>query len=207
MKIKLLALMFYVVTTAFGQTNSSPDYLDLNRLTLKGSTLKELTIEKVTNILGRPSAINKNELISDVVGPNIYYHSKGLKFGFKTKKLDSQQRVSSIVIYLVRTWDKEYQEFFYPFPENIFPYINANMKTSDILPLFKDYNVSLESAEARNKKYEKETKEINEVLSEMGKHINADIQHDVIIVRNNNVAINLFCEELTKYLEYVSIIF
>lgn len=54
--------------------------LDLYKLTLNGLSIKELTVEKVTNLLGRPTIVESNELLSEILGPRLIYHKIGLEF-------------------------------------------------------------------------------------------------------------------------------
>jgi hypothetical protein len=97
--------------------------------------LKDLTIEKVTDVLGRPSATNNNPIAPELVGMTgaiIHYHEKGLTFWFAPKKSDSLKRLWNLKVFLVRTWDKDYNDFYYPFKGIIQPNINGNMKADSI---------------------------------------------------------------------------
>ena len=68
------------------------------------------------------------------------------------------------------------------------------MKIDDILPFFNNYNVTIELAEETRKKYEKLVKELD-----------LNTKYNLIRVENNEDVIVLFCEELTNFLEKLSI--
>ncbi|NJK94006.1 MAG: hypothetical protein HC905_02925 [Bacteroidales bacterium] len=108
-KLTFLIILFVNIFIIIGTAQD----INLYTLTLSDSSLKDLTIEKTTNILGRPTAIKRNDLLADILGPEVYYHNIGVKFWYSSKNKDPQQRILSITIYLVRTWDKDNNEFFY----------------------------------------------------------------------------------------------
>lgn len=185
------SLLVIVLIKAFTITCLSQDCLNLYKLTLNDSVLlRELTVERLTDILGRPSATQNNALISDILGPRVFYHDKGLNFWFQAKSKDPQQRLMSIGVYMVRTWDKDFNEFYFPFSGKVVPNLNPNMKIDDILPLFENYPVTILTAEQRREKMKEALKGIN---------IKLDTTEDVISVENNGNEVNLFCEEVTKY--------
>lgn len=104
--------------------------LDLYKLTLNGLSIKELTVEKVTNLLGRPTIVESNELLYEILGPRFIYHKIGLEFWLNSKTQDPQQRVSIVSIKLVKEWNEEYNEFQMPFLGNINPKLSADNKMS-----------------------------------------------------------------------------
>lgn len=136
MKPIIFVLMLFVGSTVTAQNN-----LDLYKLTLNDSILCNLTIDQLTNMLGRPSAIAKSNRWDVNSGPDVFYHNKGLKFWFWDKKSDKRQRLLGITVHLTKIWDENYNEFFYPFLGKVFPNLDANMKYSAILPLFKNYPI------------------------------------------------------------------
>lgn len=193
-------LLVIVLINVFTITCLSQDCLNLYNLTLNDSILlKELNIEKLTDILGRPSAIKKNEQLSDILGPQVYYHDMGLTFWFLPKSKDPQQRIWSISVYLVKTWDKNFSKFFYPFSGKVVPSLNGNMKTNDIIPLFKNNKLIVELAEENKAKWDEALKNVN-IKLDVGKE-------DIVRVLNNGSYVNIICEELTKFLERFTIIF
>ncbi|MDP3914200.1 MAG: hypothetical protein Q8R96_10745 [Bacteroidota bacterium] len=199
MKTIIFILMLFVAVNLSGQSK-----LDLYKLTLNDSILSELTIEKLTDMLGRPSAVeNQSQLIPDSrFGPVIFYHEKGLKISFETKNSDPQQRVHSFRVYLVKSWDIKNKVFFYPYTGEILPVLDANMKLNNILPLFDKYRTEVISADSI-KKLKKE------MFEKRGMYYNPDTkQYNYISVLNSDGSkLNLFCEELTKYLEEFEVTF
>jgi len=186
----------FFVLTSLSQPSLS---LDLYKLTLNGLSIKELTVEKVTNLLGRPTVSESNELLSEIIGPKLIYHKIGLEFWFNSKKQDPQQRVSIVSVKLVKKWDDKYKEFHMPFLGNIIPKLSANNKMSSVLPLFKNYPVTVQTAD----EYDKEIGKATEGLGLNRKKST----HDTVRIKNNSAGINIMAEEVTKFLEYISITF
>lgn len=182
----------------------SQDILDLNNLTFNDSIIKELNIEKVTDMLGRPTATNNNSkvpaIVVDAAGAKIYYHDKGLMFWFKPKSEDTQKRIWFFEVYLVKKWDKDFNEFFLPYSGKIEPAINSNMKSEKLISLFDTYNPKIESAEECRMDLEESMKK------SFGVFVKSDIAHDKVVINTENGRINFWCEELTKFLEYLTII-
>ena len=189
MKTIIFFFMFFLIVPATGQTN-----LNLDKLTLNGTIIRELTVEKLTNMLGRPSSVTSNKEIAEIIGPMVYYHNKGLGFIFFSKSEDPKQRVHIISIYLSKTWDEGFDIFYSPFSGVISPKLNTRMKIDEILPLFKNKKVSVQTAD-----------EIRALLT--AKNIDpTKIREDIIKVESAGCVVNIFCEEVTKYLERLSII-
>ena len=65
----VIALMYVFALTCVSQVSLS---FDLYKLTLNGLNLQDLTVDKVTDFLGLPSASESNELIADAVGPKFF---------------------------------------------------------------------------------------------------------------------------------------
>lgn len=170
MKTIIFVLMLFLASTVTGQT------IDLYKLTLNDSILCNLTIDQLTNMLGRPSAVAKSNRWNVNSGPEVFYHNKGLEFGFWDKKSDKRQRLLYITVHLTKIWDENYNEFYYPFPGKVFPNLDANMKYLTILPLFNNYPRD-------------------------------DRHNDWISVSNGSGYITIKCEELTKFLDEITIHF
>ena len=138
-------LLICIIIQAFTATGLSQGCLNLNLydFTLNGIPLKELTVDKVTDILGRPSAINTNDvLISlglDDIGVQVYYFDLGIEFGFKPVKKDPQKRLSDMYVRLSKEWDDYYLKWYQPFSGTITPNLNANMKAGNVVQLFTNY--------------------------------------------------------------------
>ncbi|NJK94007.1 MAG: hypothetical protein HC905_02930 [Bacteroidales bacterium] len=72
------------------------------------------------------------------------------------------------------------------------------MKVNETLPFFENYAYTYLLAEERRKEFDKTMKDLK---------LKPNIKHDMVKVKNNLSDINLFCEEFTKFLEYVTINF
>ena len=125
-----------------------PLNLNLYKLTLNDSTLKELTIEKTCDLLGRPTKVNR--IMSTII---VSFYDKGLEFTFKAD--GTQSILISISVKIARNWDEEAEEWDSGFSGKITPYVDLNMRTKNVLPLFKDYSPKIPSAiaEGRNLEY------------------------------------------------------
>jgi hypothetical protein len=196
MKTTLFVLVLFAVTTVTGQTT-----LDLNKMTLNDSVIKDLNIEILTNMLGRPSAVKRpyQAISNNYFGPEVYYHEKGLKFTFPTKKSDSLEHVERVDVYLVKVWDSDNNEFYIPFQGKIIPQLTANLKANDVITLFKNYLVDVEDAESIGKRLSVDAKRAGFEFDPYSIH------YDLIKVKNKENRIDLHCEEYTKFLESFSI--
>lgn len=105
--------------------------IDVTQGTFNGSPFYELTIDRLTDMLGRPSAVDTR--LVDITGTMVYYHALGLSFWFQAKRDDPQQRCWLMDIHLSRTWDAERSEFFTPFPGSLTPPATANWKARTTL--------------------------------------------------------------------------
>lgn len=190
MKTIIFVLMLFLASTVTGQT------IDLHKLTLNGLALKELTVDKLTTILGRPSAVQSNSLASDLIGPEVYYHQKGLHFWFKTKNKDSEQRIWIMTVYLSKEWDDSNKEFFMPFTGVVIPKINNNMKINEVLPLFKKFEVEVKSGQERRKKFSNDS----------GMNPNF-IKKDAYTFNISGYGVSLQCDEVTKFVERIDFTF
>lgn len=194
----IIALMHVFALTCLSQVSLS---FDLYKLTLNGLNMQDLTVDKVTDILGRPSASESNQMIADALGPKVLYHNKGVTFWFKSKQKDPLQKVFLITLYLVRTWDKDYNDFYMPFSGHITPNITPNQKESSISQLFKNYDVTIQSAEENRKEREKLFKELN-----ISTNVSENNQ-DFVRIKNKNGLVIISCEGVTKFIEKLSITF
>lgn len=196
-RFKISTIIFLTILSLTSICQSQ-NVLNLNNFTFNDSVIKEFNIEKVTNMLGRPTATNNNPIAPELVeitGAQIYYHDMGLMFWFHPKSSDSQKRLWIIKVYLVKKWDEDFNKFFLPFTNKIYPALNSNMKSDQIVSLFDKYNPKVKSAEESRKDFE-------ESMKKYGLKSSSDIVHDRIIVKTDKGIIKLECEELTKFLDY-----
>jgi len=174
--------------------------LNLNKFTLNNLQLKDLTIDKVTDILGRPSSTNNSPIapeLVDITGAIINYHDKGLIFWFAPVKSDSLKRLWNLKVFVVRSWDKDYNDFHYPFKGILSPNLDGNMKADSICSIFRNYNPKVTSAEKA-----RQTADSVRKVNKLERYIRpSTISHDRIGIKTDVGSISLECEELTKFLE------
>jgi hypothetical protein len=200
----LLSILFFFFIRTFVGYSQENTRLNLNEFTLNDLPLKDLTIDKVTDILGRPSATNNSPIAPDIVeitGAIIYYHDKGLVFWFAPSKTDALKRLWNIKVFLVRSWDKSFSEFNYPFKGIITPNLNGNMKSDSVFSIFKVYNPELKEAKQARIESDALRKE-----KKLERYIpQSTISHDRINAKTDKGSIILECEELTKFLEFFTL--
>jgi hypothetical protein len=170
--------------------------LNLYELTLNKEPIRDLTIEKVKDMLGDPT-VSENTWMADITGPQLYYDYDGLMFWFNPKNKDSKQSIISLTIYLIDMWDEKSEDVSMPFDGNISPELTLDYKINDILPLFKDYKTTVLSAE----EYRKEIEEAG-FYADTSKY-----KHDIIRIENNKGVLSFSCEEATKFLDYITLSF
>jgi hypothetical protein len=187
----IVLLIMQALTTSLAQNNQG---LNLYDMTFNGIALDELTIEKITDIFGRPTATNKFDILPKYTSSTIFYHNLGLTFEFYI----ADGKLKSMMLYLGRKWDKENSEFFQSYSGKITPYLNLNMKINALNQLFNNYACTTQSAEERRKEYQKATRGLN--MS------SAHLVYDCFSVKNNRWYVNIFGEEVTKFLEYLAIV-
>ena len=186
MKNSPVFLLFILFSTyVFGQNVE----IDLIKQTINDRHFSELTVDSVTKFLGRPSAVSKNELIKDMTGPNVYYHSKALAFTFNSTKKDSLQRCNSVIVYLSQTWDKKNSQHFMPFSDKLVQDIDANKQL--------DYVKKLLGDDAVLKTAEQNKEEINKVWKSDG-----PFYHTLDLKKSKGSSRFVF-EEVSKFLERI----
>jgi len=187
----------------------SQQSLNLVNLTLNDTVqLKELNIERITDILGRPSVVERPpDFLADMLGPTIYYHDLGLKICFLHKSKDPQERVAVIFLYLVKKWDEDRSKFYLPFSGVLTPKLNPNMKINNILPFFEDDSISVILATERKAQFKELQRKGEMSKTHNSKFINSFFSEHIVTVNGDKYKINLYCEELTKYLEEITINF
>lgn len=177
-----------------GDQNSSNIKLDLNKLTLNKKPIKELTIEEAKDLFGDPS-VSEHTWMADITGPQLFFHPYGLIFWFNPKNKDPNQKLISMTIYLIDTWDEQNEDIFLAFPGEITPELTSDYKVDDITPLFKNFNITIQSAQEyrleRSKSYGDSSL----------------YTHDLIGVESKKGYMCFSCDEASKFLDYITISF
>ncbi len=189
----LLVLMILLLSFSFAFSQVK---LDLINQTINDDNLLEsLTIDQFTDILGRPSVVDRPiESLAHILGPELFYHDIGLKISFRPQKNDQKGTIRSIVIHLVRYWDDDNNKYFMPYSGTLNPDVNPNMKTNDLISIFEGFELTLKEAEERRAE-----------IKEQNLGFDIPINEDVLRVYFENHHVNFICEELTKFLERITI--
>lgn len=193
----ILTLFILIPISCYSQIS-----IDLNKLVLNDSIkLCELNIETLTNILGRPSAVEDLNKFGATMGSKIHYFSLGLTFWFNSPQIDPEQRIWFMNLYLSKTWDEKNHEFFMPFSGNLNPNLNLNMKINDLLSLFKNDSAYIVTAQEA---FDRSVKALKGVVN---KNNVPRKNTDAVVVRKDVCTFSLNCEEVTKYLENINFVF
>ncbi len=107
--------------------------IDLLNLRLNQIPLANLTIDNVTDILGRPSL---SEPYPEDVGAKIHYQDLGLTFWFVPPYMHPSRRLLMLEIYLSKALDPHTKTVFQPFRGKLAPAGGANWKARDTLKAF-----------------------------------------------------------------------
>lgn len=166
--------------------------LDLYKLTLNKIPIKELTIEGVKDLFGDPT-VYEHTWLADIAGPQLFFHGYGLMFWFNPKNNDPTQKLISMTIYLIDTWDEQNGDIFLAFPGKITPKLTCDFKVDDITSLFKNENITIQSA----KDYRTERAKSYGDTSLFN--------HDLIGVESKKGYICFSCDEVSKFLDYLTI--
>jgi len=174
--------------------NNSTIKLDLYKLTLNNRPINELSIEEVKVMFSNPSLYDYT-WTSDITGLQLNFHPYGLTFWFDSKNNYPNQKLISMTIYLIDLWDEQSEEIFLAFPGEITPDLTCDNKVDDITSLFKNYNITIQSA----KDYRIER------LESYGD--TSMYSHDLIGVESKKGYMCFSCDEVTKFLDYLTISF
>jgi len=123
---------------------------DLIEAKFCGRNLFDLSLDQITDVLGRPTLISdpgarKVKLagaIDDWVpyGATADFDQAGLHFEFAHSDNDKNQRCISATIYLAKTWRSNHQAFFTPFPGKLSPkQVDGGWKSKRVLEEFAEF--------------------------------------------------------------------
>jgi hypothetical protein len=204
MKRQIGTLIIYLL---FSIISSAQITINLDEALLNDSVkIRQLNLNSTSNIFGRPSAVENNDRtaaileIEPIFGNKIFYHNLGLSFEFHPKIGNAEPKVKNVNLFLSKTWDEENNEFFMPFSGTLKPQINANMKIEDLLLIFNKDSSDITTAQ---EEYDMKRKLLKGGLKNMvprGKY-------DYFVIKKDKYRISLKCEEVTKYLEYITLNF
>jgi hypothetical protein len=159
---------------------------------LNGRPALSWTLNEVTDLLGRPSAVENP--VARVVGARLHYHEAGVSFWFEAPQKDPQQAVFVLSIYLSKTWDARNRNHFQPFRGTLVPAVDANWKADHILKELAPFNPKVETVEEQRQKWQ--ASGVRAPLTDL---------QELIRVQRDVYRVNFLVEPNTKFLERVTI--
>jgi hypothetical protein len=205
MQLNLITLILIFTLSVFsprafaGQSQAvEPINIDLFNAQFNGKRITEISLDNITDWLGRPSAIRTNK--EQVFGVDIYYHNNGLVFNVAHAKDDEQQYCKYISIYLSKVWDSKFSEFFLPYKEMISRNLNGSWKIAQLKAEFSDFKMR----DYSNDKTLKQFESIRDIFNfdEKREHILTTSRIDL---ENEASHIIVVYEPNTKFLEWLNI--
>lgn len=184
-----MVVIVAVVGAALGQQD-----LDLFEGTLDGVPICGYPLDAATDALGRPSGIDANPIVADIIGPALAYHEDGLELRFNPESKDEDQGAWAINAYLSRTWDEDFSEFFMPFDGALNPVVDANWKASDVEEILVGYTFRIETPEEKR-----------DALAEAGvSTVDTSGFPYSIFVEVGETTVGFHFEPVTQFLEFVN---
>jgi hypothetical protein len=119
--------------------------------TIDGRTFSALTLDQVTDLLGRPSVVQRSPAAS--FGPSVHYHEAGIRFSFSPRS--EGERVLIVSVHLSKSRDKFSEKYYQPFVGQLTPAIDGNWKEERIMQLLAEHHPKMKSAEERQQESEK----------------------------------------------------
>jgi len=172
--------------------------IDLFNAQFNGKRITEISIDNITDWLGRPSAIRNNK--EEAFGVDLYYHDRGLVFNVIHQKDDKQQHCQYISVYLSKVWDSKFFKFFLPYNGIISKNLNGNWKVPQLKSEFNDFQMTDYHDNERMKK-----------IQSLGDVLNFDEKRDHILttsridIENEASRITVIYEPNTKFLEWLNV--
>jgi hypothetical protein len=124
--------------------NAKQPTIDLRAATLNGRPLASWTLDEITDSLGRPTAVTSG--IGGVVGPQLYYHARGISLWFDSKEKDPSQHLWMATVYLARSWDNDRSQWFAIFDGTLTPAVDGGWKSARLMTEFAALTPTLETA-------------------------------------------------------------
>ena len=184
---------FLVVVTAPGVEAQSTRKVRVDVLagSIDGRPLSTLTIDQLTDLLGRPSAVQRG--IGGVTGPQVHFHDAGLSFQFEQPAKGNW--ITTVTIYLSKSWDKGSQTQYQRFAGEIKPAVDGTWKEEKILQLLAEHSPEVKSGEKRRQEA---------VAAGIGSSPGLEFQ-DVVRIRRSGHDTYFLFDATTKFLERISL--
>lgn len=184
---------FLIVAAALGVEAQNPRTVGIDVLTgtIDGRPLSAFTIDQLTDLLGRPTAVQRG--VGGITGPQVHYHDAGLSFWFEPPS--KGERITTVTIYLSKSWDKGSQKHYQQFAGELTPAIDGNWKQEKIMQLLAEHSPEVKSGEQRRREA---------VAAGIRFSPGLDFQ-DVVRLRRSGHETNFLFDATTKFLERISL--
>jgi hypothetical protein len=187
-----VALTLLAVAVGWAQAQTTPPSIDVFAGTLNERPLRGLTVDAVTDLFGRPTAVQRG--IEGLTGAQVHYHETGLSFWFHPAKTDPREGLFLMSVYLSRSWDKKFALHYKPFSGQLSPAVDGNWKADRLMREFADHNPVVDSAEAQQRS-----------LDSMRLGIRLPPSQDAIRVKRDGRTASFHLDPVTKFLERISV--
>jgi hypothetical protein len=190
---------FFSFRASAGQNQAvAPINIDLFNPQLNEKRITEISLNNITDWLGRPSAIRSNE--DKAFGVDIYHHDRGLVFNVMYQEEDKQQHCQYVSVYLSKVWDVKFSRFFLPYDGIISKNLDGSWKVSQLKAEFDDFQM----ADYQNDERMKQIQSLRDILNfdEMCEHILTTSRIDM---KNGTSHITVIHEPNTKFLEWLNV--
>ena len=185
--------VFLVAMTAPGLEAQSTRTVGIDVLSgsIDGRPISTFTIDQLTDLLGRPSAVQRG--IGGVTGPQVHFHDAGLSFRFEQPA--KGDRITTVTIYCSKSWDKASQQHYQRFAGELKPAVDATWNEEKVLQLLSEHSPEVKSGEQRRKEA---------MAAGLGSSPGLEFQ-DVVRFRRSGHDTYFLFDAATKLLEKISV--
>lgn len=198
--------------------DSSAQEFDLIEAQLNGKTVFGLTVDALTDSLGRPSFVEPPKVYKRAngtatkLGTKLMYHAEGIQFSFEHP--ESGQGCIGVQIFLSRTWDEERKDFYLPFKGKLTKNVTGDWKAKRVMEEFSDANAKDNATNEHAIKLAKEIESAEILIKEMpglgvgtqqmarAKRLANEELHCIYVERPKHL-LKFFYEPNTRFLEKI----
>lgn len=191
----VVAFLIIAANVSYAQQLS----VSLNSSTVDGKQVCGLSLDELTDLMGRPTAVDKQ--FEAIIGTTIIYHDKGLEFMVAPKDQNDIRPVRTMRVHFSKKWDERSNEYAQPFSGVLQEGFTAEWKAEKV----ENYYAS--AVENGGAKIQIETpEEQKEQANRISKEFLGDMSHPYFIrIDVNNRKLNFLHEPTTKFLEEVTV--
>lgn len=194
MRIIILVLAFLLFTAPVA-VEAQVIKVDLIQATLNGRAVVPMTVDDVTSVLGRPTQIEDNRVVADVMGPQLHYHNSGMTFWFNGRKSDRPGQLWFWKIYFNKTRPPKATKYFEPFNGQITKNMNGNWTVQKTMSEFAAYNPKMQTPE-----------EMEQAAKKEGRYDPRQPVSYWVLISFKGFDLSVLHDPTSKFLEQVSIV-